>query len=1040
MSVLKNACYRDDALQSACRFLEGDLLNDCSSNNYILSLCDFVVEESGYHELPAGVKAGNFKEQVHSDGSLVSNLVPTVSIKYSRRRKGKRYDPADALFGKFLASCSASHFGLPGVYKFVEENWTTFSSTTKCTIGEERFFKQFYLLGSAASYRTAKEAASRATSAWESITKYILGPHAAVRSIIHAGASSASRTHRTAARTAALAGDAFPEAKSRLYGSLSQYDAYCWKGHHVFVNRLTTTTYTFTREDINRIERLVLGLAWSRFYFSEYGEAGSDSRRKICDAFARVCEQIRITLRRAGNNRNLANLVCRAFDVANWCYVASLSNDINETAIKTQNEKKRKERLDEVVNFGAIFNAVRDLKPREGLEVMQVYKTFPQPDFDYFGAAHRQEELYRKVRPYGTAVENENTGPFANLLRYYKWMLVRAFKDRHGYCPGIIRDDVVRTGWRETYPHLDFARIPYESVDDIDLSNTFNYASHGEDLLDLVADKAICPLDIALMHNVVDVQVSDISQRNQLLDVLKRDNPINAMDLIANHKDLFMDVKAEDKPEAKKPNGRWFFEAHTDVRINHAEYERSVAEYAKHTVGCMSGKSTKEKINTLQYITELPPVFSQMYTKPVFISFDLDKFSPSLEMPIVRTVDEIWANAFGLPHIKDDADLFEKGNVHYIKRNIHHVFPKYSRDFEGFSGRKHTMYHCAVMGYAVRRLKDLQLVSAAGRFTSLIDDGLLRLDVPIDDFDITVSKILEVIEDVYKMANLYISWDKTFVSSHVAVFLNEYYIDNTQVTPGIRAFLKQTNRSEAICPSILDDVGIADSTARGAISSGSWVNSTYAAFGYHVMDSFIKWKGKKTVLNAQHALACFSPVAFGGLGCSSMLNLSGSVATPTFVECIGHLRAIAFRYRALVHPINDILNAPIRQKTAISRFKSPLSVQHEDRTLRSNRAAIILERRLLALLDTPVIRSLLGSVSVQLPEGFADSITHGGLVPVEMLDMIYGSTLDAALSAVAVKFLRARTAYNLVPQRVFSRAAQANKTEAALVISRWNHL
>lgn len=1023
MSVWKAACYRDDALQNIVPHLNDDVLD----SRFVVSLCDFDVEPAGDHRLPAGVVPGNLKAQVEGNPQIIRGVTGRAA------RKG----PYPAAFARLVKELPEARFGVHGVYKFVAENWAPFTDPAPATKVDATFYDTTFAFGYAASYRTAREAVAKAKTCRASLAKHVEGPYQAIRDLISLGTRLAGKVYKREARFADFYGDPYPIVEKDVPRWLRRYDIYWWKSVLILVNPIRGYCYVLTRDDIDRIERFVLGLAWANFYLAEYSNNSPDLANRLNQARSALMDVIHEALNQV--SKRGANTLCRAFDVAVWVYCASISQDINSNSYNLQLEKVRNEKLDQFVDQAKIQRIVGAFKTREALELLQIYKAFPQPDFDYFGAAHRQELLYSTNPVFGEAAVNENTGPYENLWKYFEYTLIRAYHKKHGVCPGSIKNDVDHKKWHDSYPYIDPEKIPFDEVTAIDYGNCFRYQAHGQDIVDLIRDKAICPESVARLATDAEVRKLDVSDKNYLMDVLTRTTPINLLDLNKNTDNLFQDVKAEDKPEAKKPNGRWFFEAHTDRRLVQSEYETSVAEYGKSTAGCMQGKSTREKIATMNYICELKHGEEISDSRSMFLSFDLAKFSPSLGMEYHAKTDEILSRAFGQPHLANAYKVYTEGNIHYIKRQVHHSFPKMGRDFEGFSGKKNTIYHCAVMGYCVRRLRDLKLIDRGGRFTSFVDDGLLRIEIPKVNFEEDAVRILQVIEDVYRMANLYISWDKTFVSSNFAVFLNEYYYRGTPVTPGIRSFLKISSRSDSLCPSFVDDAAKLESTCRGAIAAGAPANIVYASYCFHLKDLFDKWGKGKAKYTTKLALACFIPIQLGGFGMCSVAGLSGSIQGPSIVEGIGNLRAIAVRFPNLAPAINKCLNVEMRQISPEEKLRAPHAVKRMGRVLKSTRARQVIEKRLYFLLDTPVIRALLGDVSIRQDDSVISCLVDRAKVPVETLETIHDSTLGSAISNLAGKFLRSRTAFKLINPRGFYRATIANMTEARALVDEWSH-
>jgi hypothetical protein len=148
------------------------------------------------------------------------------------------------------------------------------------------------------------------------------------------------------------------------------------------------------------------------------------------------------------------------------------------------------------------------------------------------------------------------------------------------------------------------------------MRNTFRYSVHGTDILEMVKDKAICPENVNDLRNGQDLLRAPIETKNQLMDILNRDKEVYLPDINDDADNVFDDVKAEDKPEAKKPAGRWFFEAGTNRRLIQSEYEASVAEYGKTTSGCMAGKSTRDKISAMTTFASCPTKVPRVSNAP----------------------------------------------------------------------------------------------------------------------------------------------------------------------------------------------------------------------------------------------------------------------------------------------------------------------------------------------------------------------------------------------------------------------------------------
>lgn len=239
-------------------------------------------------------------------------------------------------------------------------------------------------------------------------------------------------------------------------------------------------------------------------------------------------------------------------------------------------------------------------------------------------------------------------------------------------------------------------------------------------------------------------------------------------------------------------------------------FPENIHAYAQYAPGYMAGKSYNDTIKLTNHIYE--PQTILMTTMPLYLSFDIQKWSPGMPIAVHQFLDNMYADVFGVPSLNEASRIFTDGDMHYIKENVHFTAEKPSRDFEGFAGKKLTMWHIGVMGYAVNRLRALKLIEGHGRFASLIDDGLLRVDVDATDFKGTVKDILQVVEEVYNMWGLELSWDKTFVSSYFSIFLHNIRWQKVVVNAGSRVLGKITNRAEVPVPCVVSDLEVPKQT------------------------------------------------------------------------------------------------------------------------------------------------------------------------------------------------------------------------------------
>jgi len=885
---------------------------------------------------------------------------------------------------------------------------------------------QVYAVGMAGGYHTAGDVDLRIDQLSDVFKGMGEGPEQFIKELHQCAAAHKRKGFMVETRIAEAAMKPPPMVASNLGKFLPGWDVYTFRSVLILQHVATQETVVLMQKDLDRIEKFVSGAMSARIYAAMYGALTGEKREKLVRATRRWQDLAVAAMSVPGREYE----VCRAFDIIYFIHLASVARDAGDHAYILQMDKFDKGGFGGIVSRQRVLGVVGDLAFKEQLEVLQQYKLFPAADFDSYAQAQRQEKLYEE---YTNMHDNAMEGPhFEGILLYHRWLMMVAFYERHKFCPGSVRESGFDLNWAGLYPYLDPRRIPFRDSVHVNFDGAFVFNTRRNDCYDLIKDKAICPERIKAVENIVDLNKIPARNRTQLLDVLSRDAMPDVSVLAANLPNLFLDVKADDKPEAKKPHGRWFFEAHSDIRLVISEYEDSNADYAKFFPGSVVGLGSvdvRKRINAAS-----APCLKAGGEMPLYISFDIEKFSPAFNIQVSRALDEMWAEAYGVPHISQASLILTEGDIHYVKGNFHHTVKKTGSDFEGFFGRRNTMYHCAVMGYAVNTLRRDKVIEKGAHFATLIDDGLLRLLVREDFCHADIENLRNQLEEIYRAGSMQISWDKTFISSRVCVFLNEVRYMGRSVTPGMKAILRVHSMSDEICPSLLSDLELVASTARGALTAGATPSAAYAIYTVHVCKAIRRWGKTIGRVKGRSVLKLFLPARLGGLSLCGLMALAGSVTHDDLVEALGVLRIAGFRYAAFQDTIRDVADIEVIEMGEEARFKNPHGVRATCRILRRDRGTARIKRYLISHANLPAINHYL--LAVKDSDVIRDSRLPAVPMrfPVEMRERVWASTPEHVIEGIVAKFLKARSALCFVPFRILYRATIANKTEAKAVL------
>jgi len=1011
MSVYDYPVYRDDPFQGLARqigFKKQTL-------PILVKLLNFEIEPHGEFELPANLTQGNLQQQLADRmrdmielyvGPKPANNVSVVNLLTQNIEK------------EFV-------FGLQGVYQLYSKLWQRNQNKLFLKKRDEDFVDVLFRIGAVLGQHTPGDVLieeKMMSEGWNKVAEPFIVQQ---RALIKIANAATMKSWKQLIKDANLANSVLKPIDLPEKKLFRGFDIYPLQGLLIMVEEKKVTF--LTKKDVDRLDKMLRSTANGNFYLGHYSRMSTNWRNQLHVAHQEYMKLLVETMKDISYAHS--QLLCRACDVAYYLKLAQYASDINEDALNDQLNKVTKEKLDEILPVVRMANITKDLPMREALEVLLLYKMLPQADFDYFGAAFRQQELYR------TQNKITNEKMFDLMLKHHKLLMIRAFHSRHKVCPGVYRGEEMTEHWQMNYPFINPAQIPVEHVHNIDMNGAFIYKDHFLDTFDLIKDKAICPLEIRNIRDERDLMKLSRDKKNQLLDAITRSEPISTMQLRNQIDNLMWDVKCEDKPEAKKPNGRWFMEAHTDVRMLLSEYEGSVADYGAQLEGFMQGKGLREKQKMMNHVTET--IAETGLGTQIFVSLDIAKWSPRMPTRVHTALDEQWADAFGMPHIKELHKVFTEGDMHYVKHSIHHTFKKMGVDFEGFAGRKLTFFHLALEHAVVDQLKKAGLVRGHARYAAQIDDGVVRLYVSEKDVPGQVQEIRKMMYDLWLSCGAEISWDKTFISKEFAVFLNDIRYANRAINPGIRAFIKITNFADAPIASVAADLNMVSSTVRGALVAGATTLVAYYAYCYYIHDTIKKWAHRKFKFEERHVVWFFAPVGLGGAGCENMLTLMGSLDFDAFQTGVGNIWLMTKLVRNMNTYIQQILNQEMAPITEHNKAFAPLSVRRDAPVFRSDRLMIALRRNLAYWLKSPVLQAYDLSGGLEIANIHAVTIGNTVNFPVELRELWADSSIATMLDAIVTKVLKSRTALSLLSRRTLYRISVANIHEARHIISNW---
>lgn len=1006
MPLCSNPYYCDAALQWACRTLPPQDW----THEYLGQLCDFEIEPFGNYEVTKGLKVGRFDEQIKRNKMLIydfiqqSRSMPHRSIKYLLNSHYKVRYGLRAVANVFLMLIEDKRF-------LVQE------------VKNDTFLANNILkLGLLSSQHTKQDCDLFSQLYQDKMQKHLHENLGKLKVFWRAKVLAKRALYRANLVNADI-NNQKPEPAHKTQDGIS---IYVINGAILVENFYQNEVSILTPEDMNRLDKIVSGYSNACLYYATYHTMDVSHRQNLIEMVNKyVFSMMRLI---KFGTWSEANRVSRCLDIVYNITLAEIGADVDDEPLRLQLKKFEKENVRQLLRTFEPSSLVHGLPLKHRLEILLLYKLLPSGDYGIFGATKRQEDLYHEYQNWLpndlNLIKSEKDGPIA----YYKWLMIFSFYKKHKVCPGIVKEDYIflEESWIQKYPYCEPQEVDFRKTYMIDLNGEFLWRVRGRDYMDLIKDKAICPEEVDTLKDQASLRGLPQSRKSQLVNVLKTDELPNLEELTMDK--VFLDVKADDKAEAKKERGRWFFEAGTWARLLISQLEDSIAPYASEVPGCMAGKSAADK---LAYMNDLTvPLVGSDTLKRLLISFDIDKFSPGLPIEVHRSIDALWSEAFGIDKIRDYSRILTDGNIHYIKRGIHHILPKQGADFEGFFGRKLTMYHCAVMSYTVRLLREQKSTVGPAMFAALIDDGLLSVNIPRDRFADEVPKIKAVINKVYFQSGMRISWDKTFISSKLAIFLNDIRFLGRTIAPALKAVIKVTFKSGEEIRSLPQDLQYLEGTVRGAVTAGAMMCPLYGIYISHVIDCLNRWGLDSKTLASPFSLKAFLPYELGGLRLQNLVTLSGSITSENIEEQLGILEIIGYRIPQLKRTINHLINITLVNPTIQRSDECANVIIGACKKLKTDRLQQKLMNRMEAKLADSVIAGIFARTRGEEGGILRRMVGAGCELPVELRALILGSDIHVAYREIIRKFTSSRSMLSFVSRRELLSVAYVNLMEA----------
>jgi len=797
------------------------------------------------------------------------------------------------------------------------------------------------------------------------------------------------------------------------------------------------------KEDKNRVSCLRLGKDWTMVsqmlestgkiyhYFAWYADEQNMLSRRLVAAANSIFTMLTNSFEKTTPNEK--NSICRSMDIAQYIYLSEKAGPLSKRSYDEQLKKGYNGLYDKVFPLSELVALLKQWQPREALELAAIRKMLPVPDFCIYSAMNNNFKMHSN--PFSQVPHEDPETNWDDFVLYWEHSMIRNYYERHHRCPGVVKDDVARKQWHDQYPRIAPKFIPYKEIRDISWEGTFTYSDYNFAEHELRKDKTMAPKRVPQDMTAKELHELPLYERNQVATLFLNPTMTRLKDL---RQEIYMGNESFDyvhltalKPEAKKEGGRMFCMANDSQRVPMSEKEANVSEYLVHKPGNSSGVSDRDLLKKMREISMLPT----KAVRKILVSFDIEKWSPRQNPKLKKEAYRIWSHAFGLKHIPSLLKVFTGSRLAFIKHNIHHEYVNKGQDLEGYDAKTNTAMHIEVMSYAISTCRRLGKIKHGASLLALIDDGGMSLEFPHDATDEEILDCINCIEGVYQMVGLRISWDKTFVSEKLFQYLNEVYFCGFKVTPGLKAFLRVGKDVDVPAKTISDDLDAFAGQIQGALKAGASYMMAYSMYIFEVYRTLKRWSRYKTPIEDRHVLMCLTPVAFGGLGVRSLVQLCTNEAFNPVTAGIGNLKAFVFYYPANGQLVNQMLNAKMREMKAENFVRAPKAIRANTRTLNLQRFENTMREWLLKETRNPYVKSVLSLSFDESHHVFCERVVSQKEVSAMGLQALSSISPSAAVDMLAKKLQRSQTAASLLGFKSVLRIMLANRFQASHCIS-----
>lgn len=743
---------------------------------------------------------------------------------------------------------------------------------------------------------------------------------------------------------------------------------------------------------------------------------------------------LRMTLDAIGNSRgHNADKVAQAFHKARaFLQMKLFNNEMKDSEVVALDEFQKKG-LQNIIDLGAFEDNFVGVPKARWLELLNVYKWIPPPDYDSTYAFTELQACHMNSRPSGLdANASTRMQTLWNLIvKERKLNIATAYRKMNGEWP--VDLDIIRDGPTE------------ESLDKWTPKNLFPYYSYGKDVTGQIKDRTTV---LAKMSEEISSKMKP-RDKNFLLWYLEHRDAIDtkedAQKLLNGTLDEDNYVRVAYKGESHKPGSRLFFMAPPRQRILLGELEGNLSRLARYYPASLQGMDALTRADKLSHLFNVNDMSSILgvhgESTCYVVTFDLSKFSTKFSPSVLKDLHQFWADVFSYEPINAMLKIGSYSTILHTTNGLVMHYQNKGADLEGFRGRMMTLFHADLISAACRLAKAKGYIVGKAISAVFIDDGAVRIAAKGSGAQAKQNalKFLQCMQEVYEAAGQENHPNKTVVSHSGGELLAEQYLHGLKLKCPIKAGMRLYPRYDNPASCITEEFDSLFATIQGSIRDGcSWVVA-YRRYAEAFCKSIFRWNREmnSNMSNLQFAFKIVTPKSFGGFGFPTLQALTSTTAYNITIEGLGILNYAA-RSQASYEPlVRAILEREVVRRDPIHILRDGERVRMAGPILVEGR---LIDRIIWKLSESNgpaarLIASLKAEEILEHARQVAIATLSDHAVSMPVLNRVWNCTPLAYTEAIVQKFKRSASITMVLTQKDITNIRRANQRDVKVLCS-----